>query len=116
MPDTLQMVAVLNLENIGEFTAGIVNTLLRGAETCVIHHRRSIHAGDHLPRLSIHNIKLGGLAAPNIQAMISRVERDRGQTFTANGPGGSHRALIFVDDFDGAVAANVDENAGARRI
>src|ERR1700682_5677271 len=105
MSNALQVVGILTLEDIGEFGAGKINALLSGAETCIIHHSGSGDARDYLSRIRIHSIKLGGLPSSNIQAMISRIERDCGEAFgVCDGPCRNHRALIPVDDFDGAVA------------
>src|ERR1700682_3806237 len=115
MSDALQVVGILNFEDIGEFSARKINALLSGAETRIIHHGWSCHAGYYFSRIRIHNVKLGRLPSSNIQAMISGIERDCGEAFSiCNGPCRDHRALIPVDDFDGAVAANVDEHARAR--
>src|ERR1700682_2141892 len=112
--NALQVVGILNFEHIGEFSAGKINALLRGAETCIIHHSRSRHAGYHFSRIRIEDIELGGLTSSNIQAMIRRIERDRGEAFRSrNRPGRNDRALVAVENFDGAVAPNVDEHAGA---
>src|ERR1700674_5769799 len=117
MSNTLQVVGIFNFEDIGEFGAGEINAFLSGAETRIIHHGWSSHAGYYFSRIGIHNVKLGGLPSPNIQAMISRIERDCGETLgICNGPCRNYRALIPVDDFDGAVATNVDEHARTRRI
>src|ERR1700674_4354845 len=81
MSNSLQVVGILDLEDISEFRAGKINTLLSGTETRIIHDRRRSHAGNHLSGIRIQNIKLGGLASSNIQTMIGGIERDRGQTF-----------------------------------
>src|ERR1700736_7017735 len=109
VPNALHVVGILNFEHIGEFSAGKINALLRGAETCIIHHSRSRHAGYHFSRIRIEDIELGGLTSSNIQAMIRRIERDRGEAFRSwNRPGRDDRALVSVENFDSAVAPNVD--------
>src|SRR5260370_42667315 len=115
--NALQVVDILNFKHIGEFRAGKINALLSGAETCIIHHSWSSHAGYRFSRIRIEDIELGGLTSSNIQAMIRRIEGDRGEAFRSwNRPGRSDRTLVAVDNFDGAVAPNVDKQAGTGRV
>src|ERR1700731_3883456 len=82
MSNAFQVVGIFNFKDISESSAGKINALLSGAETRVIHHRWSSHAGYHLSGVRIQNVKLGGLASSNIQAMIGRIERHGSEAFS----------------------------------
>src|SRR5260370_2212559 len=115
--EALHLVGILDCEHIGELRAGKINALLSGAETCIIHHSWSSYAGYKFSRISIHDIQFRRLTSPNVQAMIRRIERDRGEAFCSrNRPGRSNLSLFPVDNFYGAVAPNVDEQPRASGV
>src|SRR5260370_4177251 len=82
--NALHVVGILDFEHIGEFSAGKINALLSGAETCIVHHCWSGHAGYHFSRIRIQDIKLGSRAISHITPMTLQSSLDRAETFCSH--------------------------------